>query len=91
MLELRLILIEPGHPDRTAAYRFSDKQLAEMVPVPRNPLAQAMATEAQKRNDPKAHIVAAATLLGKNIADFYDDRHGRNGERRAELIKDNGL
>jgi len=86
-LELRLILIEDGFPDRTAAYRFSNEDMDMMKPVARNPIAQAIASEADKRNDPKAHIINIARLLGANIADFRDDRDGRNGERRQEIIK----
>lgn len=86
-LELRLVLIEEGFPDRTAAYRFSREDLAMMKPVARNPIAQAFASDADKLNDPKEHIIRVARLLGANIADYRDDRDGRNGERRQEMIK----
>lgn len=86
MIELRLVLIETGFPDRTLAYRFGEEQIAMMKPVPRNPIAYALATDAEKANDPKQHIIRAAAMLGREIADFRDDRDGRNGERRAEII-----
>lgn len=87
MIELRLILIETGHPDRTEAYRFSDEQVAMMRPVPRNPIVQALASTRELQNDPKDHIIRVAKMLGAKIADFRDDRDGLNGERRAEIIK----
>jgi hypothetical protein len=86
MIELRLMIIEDGNPDYTAAYRFSPQELADMKIVPRNPFAQALASERDKWNDPKAHIIRVAKMLGSNVADYRDDRDGHNGERRAERI-----
>ena len=85
-MELRLILIEEGYPDRTEAYRFSREELADMKPIARNPFAQALASERDKMRDPKAIIIAVGKLLSANIADYRDDRAGLNGERRQDII-----
>jgi hypothetical protein len=90
MIELQLTIIETGKPDYTAAYRFGDEEVSLMRPVPRNPFAQALASEREKANDPKEHIIRAAERLGACVADYRDDRDGRNGDRRAELIARKG-
>lgn len=87
MIELRMCIIEDGHEDRWVAYRFTDEQVALMRPVARNPIAQAVASIQERDNDPKAHIVRVGTMLATQLADYRDDRDGRNGERRAEIIR----
>lgn len=85
-IELRMCLIEEGHEDKWVAYRFTDEQVAMMKPVARNPIAMAMATQRERDNDPKQHIIRVGRMLSETLADYRDDRDGRNGERRAEMI-----
>lgn len=88
MIEVEITIRETGKKPIVVAMQISDRELLLMKPVARNPFAQALATAAERGNDPKQHIIRVARLLAEQAADYRDDRDGRNGERRAEIIRE---
>lgn len=87
-IELRLLLIEDGHPDRWLARRIDEKDLALAEKVKsglgvfKSPEIAAL-NNRRGQNELISHTVAS---MGSEMADYRDDRDGWNGERRAEII-----
>jgi len=86
-MELRLTLIEDGHPDRTLAYRVDARDLAEMRRYAPNPITGALTRDKRTpNNDQHLFLEAITSNLGRQMADWRDDRDGLNGGRRQEKI-----
>lgn len=88
MIELRLLMIEEGKPNREFVMKLSkeDLALATMVPGDLGPFDTPEIQALNNRRGQHALLKRAGLMLGNSAADFRDDRDGWNGERRQEII-----
>jgi hypothetical protein len=88
VIELRLLMIEEGQPDRNFVIKLAREELIFAAKI-RGDLGPFNSPEIHELNNRRGQadlIKRAVAMLGVQAADFRDDRDGWNGERRAEII-----
>ncbi len=86
MITFTLTVEGPGF-DRKEAFRMTEQQVADEFSMRYEPHSPNPIAQIEQRNRRREKVDRISLLLGRQIADWLDDKDGFNGERRVELIE----